>query len=176
MTEKNDIADRDLEAFGEVLERYGSDRTRWPAPVRKRFASVVTANRAAAERLREAEALDRLLDMAPPPEIDTNALAGRIMAAVVGAEARPAAAGFATRPEWRAATARSRLVASGRTHGPAAALLAASLVLGMFSGLSGTFDAAVQTQTADAAAGAGVDFNQIAFDNNAVSFFEEDYL
>lgn len=175
MTEKNNFGDRDLEAFGQVLECYGSDRTRWPAPLRKRFASVVSTNAAAAERLREAEALDRLLDMAPPPAIDTNALAGRIMAAAAGAEARPGV-GSAARPKWRPALARSRLVASGRTHGPAAALLAASLVLGMFSGLSGTFDAAVQTQTADAAASAGVDFNQIALDNNAVSFFEEDYL
>lgn len=174
MTEKHNIGAGDLEAFEQVLERYGSDRTRWPAPLRKRFASVVAGNAAAAERLREAEALDRLLDMAPPPAVDTSRLARRIMAAAE-AEARPAVRP-AFRPGWLPEAARSRLVAGGRTHGPAAALLAASLVLGMFSGLSGTFDSAVPSETATAAASADVDFSQIAFDDNAVSFFEEDYL
>ncbi len=174
MTEKSRIEGDSLEAFGQVLERYGSDRTRWPAPVRKRFASLATENDAAKRRLREAEALDRLLDLAPPPAIDTAALADRIMAAV--AAERGPATGITPKRGWSPEVVRSRVAASGRTHGPAAALLAASLVLGMFSGLSGTLDTTIQPVVAEAASGAEVDLSQIAFDSNAVSFFEEDFL
>lgn len=174
MTEKSRIEGHGLEAFELVLERYGSDRTRWPAPVRKRFASLVAENEGAGLRLREAEALDRLLDMAPAPAVNTAALADRIMAAVA-AEAG-AAASKPRQRGWLPEIVRSRVATSGRTHGPAAALLAASLVLGMFSGLSGTFDTTVQPVVAGTSDGVDVDPSQIAFDSNAVSFFEEDYL
>lgn len=174
MTENNRIEGGGLAAFGEVLERYGSDRTRWPAPVRKRFARLISESPAAEQRLREAEALDRLLDLAPPPAVDTGALAGRIMAAVE-AEAAPVPR---QRPgsSWFPEIVRTRVAAGGRTHGPAAALLAASLVVGMFSGLSVTFDAAVDPLAMEAAYDGHVDLSQIAFDGNALSFFEEDYL
>ena len=173
MTEKNRIEGDGLEAFGEVLERYGSDRTRWPAPVRMRFARLLSEDGAAEQRLKEAEALDRLLDLAPPPAVDTRALADRIMAAVE-ADTGPVAHPLPKRA-WTPEVVRNRVAASGRTHGPAAALLAASLVLGMFSGLSGTFDTAVQPLVADATYEGDV-LGQIAFDSNATSFFEEDYL
>lgn len=174
MTEKTTIEGGGLEAFGEVLERYGSDRTRWPAPVRKRFTGLISGSPAAEQRLREAEALDRLLDLAPPPAVDTDALADRIMAAAVteaGPVPRQAPGG-----SWLPEIMRSRIATSGRTHGPAAALLAASLVLGMFSGLSGTFDAAVNPLAVETAYDGDVDLSQIAFDSNAMSFFEEDFL
>lgn len=175
MNEKNRLEGGDLEAFEQVLERYGSDRTRWPAPVRKRFASMVTENAEAKRRMREAEALDRLLDMAPPPAVDTAALANRIMAAVA-AEAGPARA---TRPPprgWVPEIVKSRVATAGRTYGPAAALMAASLVLGMFSGLSETLNPTVEPVVAEASGSADVDLNQIAFDSNTMSFFEEDFL
>lgn len=174
MTEKNRIDGDGLEAFGEVLDRYGSDRTRWPAPVRMRFARLISEDGAAGQRLKEAEALDRLLDLAPPPAVDTRALASRIMAALE-AEAGVAAEQVPKRA-WSPEIVRNRVVTSGRTHGPAAALLAASLVLGMFSGLSGTFETAVQPLVADATYEGDGDLGQIAFDSNAMSFFEEDYL
>lgn len=174
MTEKNRIDGDGLEAFGEVLDRYGSDRTRWPAPVRMRFARLISEDGAAGQRLKEAEALDRLLDLAPPPAVDTRALASRIMAAL---EAETGvAAGQGPKRAWSPEIVRNRVVTSGRTHGPAAALLAASLVLGMFSGLSGTFETAVQPLVADATYEGDGDLGQIAFDSNAMSFFEEDYL
>lgn len=174
MNDKNRLEGGDLEAFEQVLERYGSDRTRWPAPVRKRFASMVTENAEAKQRMREAEALDRLLDMAPPPAVDTAALANRIMAAVA-AEAGPARA---TRPArgWVPEVARSRVATVGRTYGPAAALMAASLMLGMFSGLSETLNPTAEPVFAEASSSTDVDLNQIAFDGNTMSFFEEDFL
>ncbi|AHB49020.1 hypothetical protein W911_12385 [Hyphomicrobium nitrativorans NL23] len=174
MTENGRIEGDGLTAFEQVLERYGSDRTRWPAPVRMRFARLLSEDDAAGQRLKEAEALDRLLDLAPPPAVDSRMLADRIMAAV------DAEAGAPTRQVpnrvWNPEIVRKRVATSGRTHGPAAALLAASLVLGMFSGLSGTFDTAVPPMVADAAYEGDVDLGQIAFDSNATSFFEEDYL
>lgn len=175
MTENNRIEGGGLEAFEQVLERYGSDRTRWPAPVRKRFAGLISGNPAAERRLREAEALDRLLDMAPPPAVDTHTLADRIMAAAE-AEAAPRPA---LERAWNPQIVRRRVAASGRAHGPAAALLAASLVLGMFSGLSGTFGTfgtSADPLAAEAAYDGDVDLSQIAFDSNALSFFEEDFL
>lgn len=174
MTENDRMEEGGLTAFEQVLERYGSDRTRWPAPVRMRFARLVSEDGAAEQRLKEAEALDRLLDLAPPPAVDTRALADRIMAAVEG-DARPVTRPTPTRA-WSPEIVRKRVATSGRTHGPAAALLAASLVLGMFSGLSGTFDTAVRPLVADATYEGDVDLGQIAFDSNATSFFEEDYL
>lgn len=172
MTENDRIEGDGLKAFEQVLERYGSDRTRWPAPVRMRFARLLSEDGAAEQRLREAEALDRLLDLAPPPAVDARALADRIMAAVeADTVALPA-----PKRAWSPEIVRNRVTTGGRTHGPAAALLAASLVLGMFSGLSGTFDTAVQPLVADATYDGDVDLSQIAFDSNATSFFEEDYL
>lgn len=174
MTEKNRIEGSTLEAFEQVLERYGSNRTRWPAPLRKRFASILSEDKAAVERLREAEALDRLLDLVPPPAIDTQGLAARIMAAVE-AESGPAPAPKSAR-SWSPQVLRARVATSGRTHVPAAALLAASLVLGMFSGFTGTFDTTVQPLVADASYDGDADLSQIAFDSNALGFFEEDFL
>lgn len=174
MTENGRIEGGGLEAFEQVLERYGSDRTRWPAPLRKRFASVVTESGAAKQRLREAEALDRLLDLAPPVAVDTAALADRIMAAVE-AEAG-SGAGRTPARGWFPEVVSARVAASGRTYGPAAALLAASLVLGMFSGLSGTLDTTIQPVVAEASGDSDIYLSQIAFDSNTVSFFEEDFL
>ncbi len=74
MTEKTTREGADLTAFVEVLETFGSDRTRWPAPVRRDFAGLLATSADAQARMREAEALDRLLDLAPPPQIDTSAL------------------------------------------------------------------------------------------------------
>ncbi len=49
--------------------------------MRRDFAGVLARDSAAKTRLREAEALDRLLDLAPQPATDTRALADRILAA-----------------------------------------------------------------------------------------------
>lgn len=181
MTEKITSKGTGIDAFERMLDTFGSDRTRWPAPARRDFASLVTTSGEAGARLKEAEALDRLLDLAAPPRIDTSALAARIVAAAA-AETPPARAV----PAAGAGAARSRNVFERRdmrrpaaeTPWAAAALLAASLVLGIFTGFSGAFDPAVGTVVAEAEAAfdSEVDADQIAFDSDSISMFEGDML
>lgn len=173
MTEKSTIKGAGLDALEQVLERFGSDRTRWPAPVRRSLAGLLAGNAEAKARLREAEALDRLLDLAAEPEIDTRALADRILAAAA-AEIPPAAP-----PKARVAWAifdRRTAARVAEAQWPAAAFLAASLVLGTVFGLSGALDAAVEPLVADASYETEMDPGLIAFDSDAIGMFEEDLL
>ena len=55
-------------------------------------------------------------------------------------------------------------------------MLAASLVLGAFFGLNGTFDAAVSPLVAAVSSDAEIDASQIAFDSDSMGMFEEDLL
>lgn len=181
MTEKTTREGTGLAAFEEVLETFGSDRTRWPAPVRRDYAGLLATNADAQARLREAEALDRLLDLAPPPEIDTSALASRILAAAA-AEGRAAAASPATSPAANPTTPRTRSIFERRSGNrsddqwPAAALLAASLVLGALFGFSGMVPQQADTTVAEASFDPDMDPAQIAFDSSEISMFEGDLL
>jgi hypothetical protein len=149
MTSKDRRAE-DREALERLLEIHGADRTRWPARDRLRVAGVISEDKAAAKLLAEAEALDRLLDRAPrASEANLDALKERIVAAalrsqrphltaVAGGKGKPAPSeawlGQLRRPGWAA-----------RFHEwPAAAVLAASLVVGVMLGSAGTFDATMQ--------------------------------
>ena len=170
MTEKSKIEGTGLDALEQVLERFGSDRTRWPAPVRRNFAGLIAGSPEAKARLREAEALDRLLDLAPEPEIDTRALADRIMAAALAET--PAA----TPPKARVAWAIFERRPSAEEQWPAASLLAASLVLGTVFGVAGTFDQVTEPLVATVTDEMEADPGQIAFDADAISMFEEDLL
>jgi hypothetical protein len=168
MTEKTTMNGASLDALEQVRDRYGADRTRWPAPVRRDFASLLATSPEAQARLSEAAALDRLLDLAPQPTFDARPLADRIMAAVE--QERPAVAPPRARVAWASGAGRA---ASGSW--PAAALLAASLVLGTVFGVSGRLDQAVAplmvAQTSD-----DIDSGRIALDSDAADFFEGDLL
>jgi hypothetical protein len=145
MTKMNKRAE-DREALERLLDIYGADRTRWPARERLRFAGVISEDKTAARMLAEADALDRLLEQAPrASSADVEALKERIMAAALRAKApqlavvaggkgpavkvaaRPALAARFARGEWRAA-----------------AMLAASLVLGVMLGSTGRLDSTFQ--------------------------------
>ena len=161
-----------LDALEQVLERFGSDRTRWPAPVRRDLAGLLSGNAEAKARLKEAEALDRLLDLAPQPGIDTRALADRIVAAAL-AEGPAAAPAPRSRVAWASFGRRP----SVEGPWPAAALLAASLVLGTVFGLnSGTLEQVMAPLVAESSYETEIDPDQIAFDADAISMFEEDLL
>ena len=147
---KMDKRAEDREALERLLEIYGADRTRWPARERLRFAGVIGDDKVAARMLAEAGALDRLLEQAPRANgADIDALKERIMAAAlrsgppqlaVVASGQPASGRvmpvLGRRPAFAAMF--------GRGEWPAAALLAASLVLGVMLGSAGTFDATMQ--------------------------------
>ena len=132
--------------FERLLDVYGSDRTRWPVEARASAGQLVARDKAARRLLAEAEALDRTLERAPLPSLaEEAALADRILAAArrsprmvpiakndAGAMARRAIdnvvrlPSLRTRPRWLARSA----------FGGAAGMLAASLALGVFIGLS----------------------------------------
>lgn len=162
MTSEKRLAE--LTAFENVLDTFGGNPARWPAEKRERLVSLAAADTDAARLLREARALDTVLTKAAgPPVGDTRALAERIAAAVANtAPGQPARAerqpdgGHASPPgtsgiviAWPRGSEKSRVaeqaaavtgsmprrerVTSGwRT----AALLAASLVVGIFVGTS----------------------------------------
>jgi hypothetical protein len=134
--------------FQDLLDVYGADRTRWPLSARASAAAVLTADKAAVRMLSEAAALDAVLargmaNSAPSADA-TAALAARIVAAagtaprtVASSDKVPASPrlGYAVlsrraRPTHRPGHRSAPRYGQWR----AAAMLAASLVLGVFVG------------------------------------------
>ncbi len=180
MTNKDTQA-TDREALARLLEIHGADRTRWPARERLRFAGVISEDKTAAKLLAEAEALDRLLDQAPRASAaGIEALKERIVAAALRThephlaviaggkkvavlpQARLGRRSLATRfVEWR----------------PAAAVLAASLVLGVMLGTTGPFETTMQEVAQVAGFGSGpADGAQLALGDDALGQIDEDLL
>jgi hypothetical protein len=134
--------------FERLLDVYGSDRARWPVEARAGAGQLVARDKAARRLLAEAEALDRALETAPLPTLAKEAaLADRIIAAARRSPRMvPAAAGASAAapvPARAAGNVISLPVArprapwhARRATGGAAGLLAASLALGLFLGLS----------------------------------------
>lgn len=139
-----------LADFERLLDVYGSDRSRWPVPARASAGQLVARDRAARRLLAQAESLDRVLERAPLPSLAREAaLAERI---VVLAHRTPRM--VATRLAHRAAphspgrsdagdsgaplsAGAPRLLRWPKTElGSVAGALAASLLLGVFIGLS----------------------------------------
>jgi hypothetical protein len=138
--DRSNMAPGDLEA---LLDAYGADTSRWPKEAQARAGVLLAADAEAGRLVAEAKALDALLGRAPLlGQERQNALAGRIVAqALQGAsqaasrEAAPQKSGIVipwpgvarerTAPAWKP---------SRRPVWSAAALLAASLFIGVFVG------------------------------------------
>ncbi len=187
MTMKDTKAN-DREALERLLDVYGADRTRWPARERLRFASLISEDKAAQQMLAESAALDALLDRAPRTSEDReHALKERIVAAALR-QSEPrlavvAAAGESTAtssrlPTWMRQPARS--LESARARGlrelPAAAALAASLVLGVMLGSTGSLDTAVQDVAAVTGIAAESETSQLALGEDFLAMADEDLL
>ncbi len=129
----------DLEALQTALDTYGADRTRWPAPLRLRFASLIASNADAQRRLAEADAFGRLLDLASPSEDESaDKVRAAVFAHLKGHGAPAVVPGVVVPMSRRASPPASRLLWRE------VSLLAASLMLGVVAGLSGTLDPAQQ--------------------------------
>lgn len=140
-----------LSEFERLLDVYGGDRTRWPVDARAAAAQLVARDRAAQRLLSESVALDRVLERAPLPSLAVEAaLADRIVVAaqrspriisigdpVPGSERDTARVGSST------AHRRGVLPADLRK----AAVLAASLMIGVYIGLSNIPQQIVPTLT-----------------------------
>jgi hypothetical protein len=173
----------DRQALEHLLDVCGADRTRWPARERLRFASFISEDEEARRLVAESAALDALLDRAPSASEDReHALKERIVAAALrSSETKLAvvtaggeAPAMARVPTWLRGAPSAR--AHQRQEWPAAALLAASLVVGVMLGSAGTFDATMQ-QVAEAT---GIDTpaetSQLALGEDVFASSEEDLL
>ncbi len=179
MTSK-DRQTEDREALARLLDVYGADRTRWPARERLRFAGVVIEDKAAARLLGEAEALDRLLDRAPRvSEARIDALKERVVAAALRSDRPQLRAIAGSKPEpakaWLGQMRRPGLSASFREW-PAAAVLAASLVLGVMLGSAGTFDTTMQQVASVAGISSASDNTSLALGEDVLGDGDEDLL
>jgi len=192
----------ELTAFENVLDTFGGDPLRWPAERRERFVRLAAADADAARLLHEAKALDAVLTKAGRlPARDTRALADRIAAAVADtapgqpapsqkqAESGPASgdgssgvviawprSGDNTRAPAEAAVASvpRRLSSGWRT----AALLAASLVVGIFVGAGDLLPSDVAQFVASATTGTDNGVQEVAFLNGEglLEIIEEEFL
>lgn len=188
---KNNKQAADREALGRLLEIYGADRTRWPARERLRFASIISEDKQAAKMLAEAQALDRLLDRATPAtDAGLEALKSRIMAVALAERPVQSIAVAAAQQQHGVASISSLAVARERRAGrsgfgssgewPAAAVLAASLVLGVMLGWGGAFTgtmnqmaqvAGLEASSADLSS--AYDISQLALGQDVDSQYED---
>ena len=132
-----------LADFERLLDVYGGDRTRWPAEARAAAAQLVARDARARRMLAEAEALDRVLERAPLPSLAIEAaLAERIVAAaqrsprIVKIPAGKSSVVSLPVSEALPQRAKSWKQQFLRSDVRAAAVLAASLVVGICIGIS----------------------------------------
>ena len=178
MTKDTRAQDRD--ALEGLLEVYGADRTRWPARERLRFASFISEDDEARRLLNEAAALDALLDRAPRASEDReHALKERIVAAALRSSERQLAVveteGNSTRLAVRKrqpAVAALLSKVPVPNEWPAAAVLAASLVLGVMLGTAGTFQPTMQ-EVAVAAGFETAGSSQLAYGDDIIGQDED---
>lgn len=162
----------EIEALTALLDVCGADRTRWPARARLRFASLIVEDSTARRLVSEARALDRLLDTAPQiGAARQQALADRIVETAV-TQGRGVRSG-------QGAPVNSPVVAfPGRSLRKssvwqAAALLAASLLLGIVVGTSGRLQLSADQLAGLSSTG---DPGQVAFGLDLSDMSDEDYL
>lgn len=157
---KNDATHQDLLAQLErTLDAYGADSARWPEGRKTGLAPLIAASPDAQAMVREAAALDRLLmrDRAEAENVPSVALMSRILAAArtddMSQEPRSPAGEVIALPHRAAPAARRAAekggfgVADGWKAWPAVGMLAASLLLGVYIGSSGSLNAAVASFT-----------------------------
>jgi len=204
MTSENRLAE--LTAFESVLDTFGSDPARWPSERRGRLMTLAAADTEAGRMLREAKALDAVLaHAAGPPVGDTSALASRIAAAVANtapgqSAPRTERTSDASTPAggtpgvviaWPRGSENSHVAAQvsaltgatphrDRVTGGwrVAALLAASLIVGVFVGATDLLPTGVTQFVASATTGTDNTTQALAFLNGEglLEIIEEEFL
>lgn len=120
----NRRSERMVERLADVTAAYGADPSRWPEGERAALLDIIAGMDAAAEQLDEERALDRLLDMVPPPEPPPGAVER-----VLGAAGVTVSDAQVIQLHRRQPT-----VSVGLKIRPAIGLIAASLLLGAITG------------------------------------------
>jgi len=171
------------QALEHLLDVCGADRTRWPARERLRFASFVSEDEEAQRLVAESAALGALLDRAPRASQDCeHVLKERIVAAALrSSETKLAvvtaggeAPALARLPTWLRGAAPARV--RQRQEWPAAAMLAASLVVGVMLGSAGTFDSTMQRVAEATGVATAAERSQLALGEDILASAEEEFL
>ncbi len=110
-----------------MLAAYGADRTRWPAPERRRLSDLRSDDPALEQELADEAALDRLLSQATPPPSPSEDALSRLLERARSDEPE----GGAEVVPFRRRSPTPGRPAVSRMAWPAAALMAASLLLGI---------------------------------------------
>lgn len=150
-----------LAEFERLLDVYGGDRTHWTSEARAAAAQLVARDTRAQRLLAEAEALDRVLERAPLPSLATEAaLADRIVAAaqrsprivsIKGAEEASSGTRAGSERQVSTRVPADRPSRVFHTDMRRAAMLAASLLVGVYIGLSNLPQQIIPALTGDAA-------------------------
>jgi hypothetical protein len=159
--------------FADMVAAYGADTKRWPASKRAAAEALVSGDPIVRISLNEADALDRILAAAPAMSAARDAvLADRIVRAALHSP-RLVAQGGAQAPNASTLAKLQPVVSRTPSGGAAwqgAALLAASLLMGVFVGqtdLSGrTLPALVEM--------AGLSLDQAGLDHSHIDHVDED--
>jgi hypothetical protein len=130
-----------LRQLEERLEVSGASLSRWPRDCRARLAAFIETDAKAARLLAEIQALDRVLARAPECAV-RGALQAKICAAAAKLRQDGGHAAAAIVVDFRDGSRRSRNgfgsgTIAARSFWGGAALLAASLILGVYIGASG---------------------------------------
>lgn len=180
MTHDNDTRRATTEGLERLLDTYGADRSRWPARERLRYSAHAVENAEARRLVAEAEAFDRLLDLAADSGTGSlDALTARIMASAIasGAEAR-GTAGHPDGQERAVVPMRPRVRATkpgfhaNDLGWPAAVLLAASVMIGVFVGTSGVGLSPAEPMSASVEADGDWDASLLAWGSDEADPFD----
>lgn len=196
----------ELTAFENILDTFGGDPARWPAEKRAGLESLARTDADGARLLREARALDAVLTHASgPPVGNTSVLADRIAAAVANTAPGQSGAHLARAQDtgtstfnapgvviaWPRGSANARAAAAalaGVTPTPyrnrmtngwrTAALLAASLVVGVFVGTTDLLPGDVAQFVASATTGTDNSAQALAFlsGEGLLEMIDEEFL
>jgi hypothetical protein len=172
--------ERELQAFSSVLDAYGGDPARWPAGSEARFTPLLARNEAARRLQAEAVALDLLIshaETAPAPMSKSarTSLTDRIVARAT-APARPVdnVVPLPTRTRPPAKPAPRSIRQSPLWQ--AGALLAASLVAGLYIGGQGIGDDILNSATETLGLGTLVDQAAYAMVDTGLPSIQDDAL
>ena len=123
--------------FERLLEVYGGDRTRWPLVARASAAARLASEPDAQRLLGEAQALDAVLfQITDPHASELTVLANRIVAVAQSSPRLQTASAGSTGVSPRLPALPRSTIGVSREMARGAALLAASLMIGVFVGQS----------------------------------------
>lgn len=194
----------DIEVLERLLSIYGADRDRWPAAERLQMAPLLAGDAQARRMLREAQALDRLLDLAPAVASSRQPELMDRIASIAATQRRQAlsetvsedatmrepirfevASRIARAPAAMLQKRRPMLPPGASLSGrgramPAAALLAASLLVGVFAGWSQVIGGMLGDSTVEVSSASeptsSTDLQHLVFGDDTADAGEEDFL